>query len=226
MKKVILLLVFFMIASPLFASELTVVCLGDSITGPRPNTEYLDHYSKYADLLQLILETRLGAGKAKVVNRGYAGNTSTQALARVDEEVVPLKPDIVVILIGGNDYGSKADPQGIAAVLRQNLMSMIDKVKKAGGKVLLLQYADPKADNMEKVWTHLNAGNPVIAEVAKQENVPTLELAPAFREAAKTHPLADLASPTDGVHLNPYGEIVVARTIFFKLQDLGWIPKG
>jgi len=226
MNKLILSFGIFMIATQVYSSQLRIVCLGDSITGPRPDIRYLDHYAKFADLLQLVLETHLGAGNVEVINRGFAGNTSSQALARVDAEVVPLKPAIVTVLIGGNDYGGHGDPLVVGNQLRQNLIAIVGKVKKIGGKVLLLQYADPKADNMANVWTHLNAGNPVIAQVALEENVPTLELAPAFREAAKTHPLAELASPIDGVHLNPYGEVVVARAIFFKLLDLGWLPRS
>jgi len=226
MKKLIPLIAILMFTSHVFASELRVVCLGDSITGPQPGMRYLDHYAQYADILQVILETHLGVGNIEVVNRGFAGNTSTQALARVDAEVVPLKPDIVTVLIGGNDYGGNGDAEVVGKQLRQNLVTIIEKVRKGGAKVLLMQYADPKADNMEKVWTHLNAGNPVIAEVALEENVPTVELAPAFREAAKTHPLAELASPIDGVHLNPYGVITIARTLYFKLAELGWIPKS
>jgi acyl-CoA thioesterase I len=227
MKKLILFVLgIFMSATPVLSSELHVVCLGDSITGPIPGTHYLDHYAKYADLLQFVLETHLGAGNATVTNCGYAGNTSAQALARVDTQVLPVKPDIVTVLIGGNDFGDQSpDRKPINDRLRQNLTAIVEKCKAAGAKVLLLQYADPKADDMSKVWTHLNEGNPVIAEIAKAESVPTLELAPAFREAAKTHPLAELASPIDGVHLNPGGEIVVARAIFFKFQELGWIPR-
>jgi lysophospholipase L1-like esterase len=224
MNKLILLLSILMSATPLLSSELRVVCLGDSITGPIPGTHYLDHYAKYADLLQLILETHLGAGKAAVTNCGYAGNGSAQALARVDSEVLPVKPNIVTVLIGGNDFSAQSpDRKPINDRLRQNLTTIVEKCKSVGAKVLLLQYADPKAADMSKVWTHLNEGNPVIAEIAKAEGVPTLELAPAFREAAKTHPLAELASPIDGVHLNPFGEIVIARAIFFKFQELNWI---
>jgi lysophospholipase L1-like esterase len=222
--KALFLSILFMSAISHQATPLRVVCLGDSITGPNPSLHYISQYPKYADMLQLVLETHLGTGNAEVTNRGFAGNTSAQALARVDSEVIPLKPQIVTVLIGGNDFGggiTDAAKDG----LRKNLTEIIEKVKKAGGKVLLLEYADPKAEDMSKVWTHLNAGNPIIAEIAKKEGVPTLELAPAFNEAAKTHPLADLASPIDGVHLNPYGEIVVARSIFFKLQQLGWLKK-
>jgi lysophospholipase L1-like esterase len=224
-KPGLLILGLLMSTMPLISSELRIVCLGDSITGPMPGMRYLDHYAKYADLLQFALETHLGAGNVTVTNCGFAGNSSAQALARVDGEVLPLKPAIVVVLIGGNDFGGGADRKQVSDRLRQNLTSIVDKVKQAGGKVLLLQYADPKAADMSKVWTHLNAGNAVIASVAQAEGVPTLALAPAFNDAARTHPLAELASPIDGVHLNPYGEIVAARAIFFEFQKLGWISE-
>jgi lysophospholipase L1-like esterase len=215
------------------AADLRVVCLGDSITGPGPvdsnpgtppERPYLNQYAKYADLLQLVLETHLGAGNVEVFNRGWAGNTSSQALARVDSSVVPLHPQIVTVLIGGNDFGGGVNDAAMKQ-LHTNLTAIVDKLKKAGARVLLMEYATPRADDMTNVWTHLNAGNPLIAQVAKEENVPTLELAPAFDAAAKTHPLAELASPHDGVHYNPYGEIVTARAIYFRLRELGWLPK-
>ena len=209
------------VAVPAFA--LRIVCFGDSITGPHPETRYLENYLKWSDLLQLILETHLGPGKVEVLNRGWAGSTSAQAVARFAGEVLALKPDIVIVLIGGNDFGNSTDPRQAARDLKHNLMSIVDGLRKAEGKVLLLQYAEPKADQMEKVWRHLDAANPVIAEVARQERLPTLALAPAFAEAAKTHPQADLTNPVDGVHLNPYGEVVLARAVFLKLLDLNWV---
>ena len=223
------------------AAPLRVVCLGDSITGPGPaepgkpsaveppdatpaQQEYLATYPKYSDMLQLVLETHLGTDQAIVFNRGWAGNTSTQALARVDSSVIPLKPQIVTVLIGGNDFGGGIT-DAVKAQLHANLTAIVDKCKAAGAKVLLLEYATPRADDMTNVWVHLNAGNPTIAQVAKEEGVPTLELAPQFDAAAKTHPLRELAGVRDGVHFSPYGEIVTARAIFFKLKELGWLPK-
>jgi lysophospholipase L1-like esterase len=223
------------------AGPFRVVCLGDSITGPGPDVagkptenepgvaesqqrEYLNAYAKYSDLLQLVLQTHLGTANVQIFNRGWAGNTSTQALARVDSSVVPLKPNVVTILIGGNDFGGGVTDT-VKAQLLTNLTTIVDKCKAAGAKVLLLEYATPRADDMSHVWTNLNAGNPVIVQVARTEHVPMLELAPQFDEAAKTHHLDELASPHDGVHYNPYGEIVTARAIYFKLRELGWLPQ-
>ena len=203
---------------------LRIVCLGDSITGGNPAQRYLDKYSKWSDLLQLTLETHLGLGQVEVINRGHAGQTSTESLARVESQVLPHQPHIVIVLLGANNFSPKNDSGSAPAILRDDLIAITSQLKAAGiTKILLLQYPEPKADEMSQVWVHANLGNPIIAEVAARETVPTLDLAPAFREAAQSHPLAELASPVDGIHLNPYGEIVLARAVFFKLRDLGWI---
>jgi len=210
---------------PASADPLKVVCLGDSITGPRPNVRYLDKYIKWPDLLEVALEAQLGAGQAQVVNRGHAGDNAAGALARLEEQVIALKPDLVVILIGGNNFAAKESESAKSNQLHNDLSAIVAKLQTAGGRILLLQYPEPKADNMEKVWTHLDDGNPVIAAVAQERKVPTLALAPAFAAAAQSHPQAELTSIVDGVHLNPYGEVVLAKAVFFKLKELGWLSR-
>lgn len=206
------------------AASLKIVALGDSITGPRPEIRYLDKYIKWPDLLQVMIEASSKNGDTvEVINRGHAGDQSSGALGRLEEQVLSVHPQIAVILIGGNNFGNGRDPKEASARLRVDLSAIVDKLLEAKVKVLLLQYPEPKAENMEKVWVHLDDGNPVIAEVAAEKDVPTLELAPAFRKAARERPLAELASANDGVHLNPYGEVVLARAVFRKLQTLGWL---
>lgn len=69
----------------------TIVCLGDSITygvGARPEESYPNR-----------LAERLGV---PVVNAGVPGDTTTEALARLDE-VLARDPWLVIIELGGND---------------------------------------------------------------------------------------------------------------------------
>jgi len=209
-----------------------IVCFGDSITGHLPGQAYLHQYLKWTDLLALVLETHLGEGRVEVLNRGYGGDGTSPrgdkpgAMRRLQAEVLDLKPDVALVLIGGNNFAAKdRDPREIAEELRGDLTDMVRRMKEAGVRVLLLQYHAPKAADMTKVWSHLDRANPVIAEVAATAEVPTLELAPAFREAERHQPLHALTHPVDGVHLAPYGEIVVARSVFTKLRDLGWVKE-
>ena len=213
-----------------------IVCLGDSITG-QPN---LRLFLKYSYLLDCMLEARLGPGAATVVNRGIAGDTTAGALRRLRRDVLELRPDIVTILLGGNDGCQKMDPAGT----RANLQEIVRQVRAAGAKALLMQYHCLPIQP-ETAWTLLQANNGLIAEVAAGEGIPCLDLAAPFA-AACAGPVtwelqgrdeatgeADwreipvtaehLANRVDGVHLNPGGEIVIARLLFAKLVALGWI---
>ncbi|MCH8475617.1 MAG: SGNH/GDSL hydrolase family protein [Opitutales bacterium] len=238
MKRTLLLL--FLCAPLLFAQDpdpvprtegtLRVIAFGDSITGDRPGIAYRHHYIKWSDVLQAMLEVQLGEGKAEVLNMGFAGDRTFAAgdrpgaVNRVDSNILAQQPDIAVILIGGNNMGTRnRDREELLEQTRDDLTKIVRQVKEAGINVLLLQYTEPKAEDMSQVWTHLNEVNPIIASVAETEGVPTLELAPSFAAAEERLPLHALLNATDGVHLQPYGELVVARAVATKLNDLGWI---
>ena len=218
---------------------LRVVCFGDSITGPKPRQAYLDQYVKWSDLLQLLIEGQSGARKVEVLNRGWAGDTVAAqphsdgvhppgAVTRHRGDILDEKPDIAVILLSGNDAAvviknDRSLTETARHQVHDGLTRIVADCKAAGIRVLLLQYPEPHAADMSAVWRHLDQFNGEIAQVAAEQNVPTLELAPAFHEAEKTHRLEELRSPKDGVHLNPCGEIVLARAVFHKLQKLGWL---
>lgn len=209
--------------------KLRVVCVGDSLTGPSPGTIYLDKYIKWSDLLQLALESILGQGRVEVINQGLAGDTSAGVRNHLDERLLQWKPDIAVILIGANNFSKSAgdtrSDEEMASRFRDDLTVIVQRAKSAGIRILLLQYPDPRAENMEKVWIHGNRGNPVIAEVGRAEKVSVLALKPVFDTAAQNQPPACLASPVDGIHLNPGGELVLTRAVVEKLRALGWLTK-
>ena len=216
---------------------LRIVCFGDSITGYRPRTSYLSQYAKFSDHLQLMLEGKYGRGP-EVLNRGWAGDTSygngmgdrPGAVTRLAKDVIEERPDIAIVLFGANDsslaYASTSDPAKLEEArerFRASLLQIVGALKERFIRTLLLQYHTPRSSNMTQVWTHANAFNPVIAETSVAQGAPTLELEPHFAEAAKTCPLNELTSQTDGLHLNPGGEIVYARAIFEKLVELRWV---
>lgn len=199
-----------------------IVCLGDSLTGHTPGVRALEHYVKWADLLQIGLDTVFGTGRVEVLNQGKAGDTSAGVLAALEERLLVHAPDVVVVLIGANNFGNNAPRILASAGLKSDVREIVARAQQAGIRVLLVQYPVPRAEVMDKVWTHGDAGNPVIAEVAAETGVPVVDLRPSFDAAAKTWSLASLANPVDGIHLNPGGEIVLARTVLEKLRALGW----
>lgn len=69
-----------------------IVCLGDSITHGYGATKGNDYVS--------VLSRRLGV---EVVNSGVDGDTTERALARLDRDVLRLRPRLVIVELGGND---------------------------------------------------------------------------------------------------------------------------
>jgi lysophospholipase L1-like esterase len=100
------------------ASENRVVFLGDEVTENwgRDNSPFFP-------------------GKP-YVNRGIKGQTSPQMLVRFRQDVIALKPKVVVILAGANDIASLTGPitQGMFA---ENIMSIVELAKMNGIKVVL-----------------------------------------------------------------------------------------
>lgn len=214
---------------------LRVVCFGDSITGHHPASRltYQRRYLKYPDLLQLMLEARLGLDRAEVINSGWAGDRTTPrpvhrwpgAVGRLDADLLDLEPDIAVVLIGGND-AARTEAERVET--RSNLETIFTRTRKAGIRVLALQYppALPDPDNEDEGWHHLpKLANPLIAAAAEASGVELCDLGPPVVAAAETHGRAAVADPKDGVHLHPRGEIAYARAIFAELLRQGWVAE-
>jgi len=70
------------------------------------------------------------------VGRGISGQTTPQMLVRFRQDVVALKPSVVVILAGTNDIAGNTGPSTIA-MIADNLMSMADIARANGIKVVL-----------------------------------------------------------------------------------------
>lgn len=218
MQTALRCLVGLFIMSAVFAEEkpFHLVAFGDSITGDRPGKPYLHQYLKWSNLLGLMVEAKIGRA-VTVTNAGYAGDKTFKsgdrpgAIHRFAAQALESKPDLVVMLIGGNDGDKKRDET------EQNLHTMVSQAKAAGVPLVLLAYHDaqePEGGNPE-AWRHLSGNNDLIRKAAEKGGVPLVELQPAFAEARAAGVAYNaLANAKDGVHLAPHGEIVVARAVF------------
>lgn len=70
------------------------------------------------------------------VNRGIGGQTTPQMLIRFRQDVIALKPKVVVILAGTNDIAGNTGPTTLEAI-EDNLTSMAELAKANGIKVVL-----------------------------------------------------------------------------------------
>lgn len=213
------------------ARPFTVVCLGDSITGCRPGEPYRHLYLKWCDLLELMLEARLGPGAAHVVNAGHAGDRTVPsgglpgAAARLRPQVLAERPDLVLVLLGANDCAPDAPGGGDPAALAARLEAIGREILGAGARLCFLLYPAPRAADPATAWAHHLRANGPIAEAARRLGAPAIDLEPSFAEAERAGvPREALADPVDGVHLRPEGERAAACAAFEGLLRAGLLP--
>jgi lysophospholipase L1-like esterase len=85
---------------------------------------------------------RWGSGQAKFfagkpyLNRGIGGQTTPQMLVRFRQDVISLKPKVVVVLAGANDLAGLSGP-ATEGMMAENFMSMTELAKANGIRVVL-----------------------------------------------------------------------------------------
>ncbi len=83
------------------------------------------------------------------LNRGISRQSSAQMLVRFRQDVIALKPKVVVIMAGTNDIAGTAGPT-TEAMSAENFMSMVELAKVNGIKVVLASVT-PVSDHVRKL---------------------------------------------------------------------------
>jgi lysophospholipase L1-like esterase len=106
-----------------------VVCLGDSVTGVYYHT---GGRRAYPEMLEVALNRLAPKAQVRVLNAGISGNTTVDALKRLDTDVLAHKPHLVTVMFGLNDMSRVPIEQYEA-----NLTTIIEKCRAADAEVLL-----------------------------------------------------------------------------------------
>ena len=143
------------------------------------------------------------------VNRGISGQTTPQMVLRFRQDVIALRPEVVVILAGTNDIAESTGPITIAAI-EDNLASMVDLAKRNGIRVVLsalvpaLKYPwRPDLAPVEKI----HSLNEWMKDYAAKEGLLFLDYHSAMANEQRGLK-AELSE--DGVHPNQAGYAVMA----------------
>jgi lysophospholipase L1-like esterase len=75
------------------------------------------------------------------INKGVSGNRTRDLLARLEPEVLPLKPDVAIVLIGINDVWRRYDSGEATseAAFEANYEGVLRGLKACGSKIILLE---------------------------------------------------------------------------------------
>src|SRR5450830_712492 len=102
----------------------SIICLGDSLTsgmGAEPGKDYPSLLSGYLN--------------RKVINAGVSGDTTRDALERIKKDVMEQNPQMVIVILGGNDFLQKLPKEETF----QNLEKIVDLVQSGGAAVTLAE---------------------------------------------------------------------------------------
>jgi acyl-CoA thioesterase I len=143
------------------------------------------------------------------VNRGISGQTTTQMLVRFRQDVIDLKPRVVVILAGTNDVAGNTGPMTIEQT-ENNLASMADLARANGIRVVLCSIL-PAFDYW---WAPGHEPAPKIAAIntwlkawAAQKGVVYVDFYSAMKDDRGGLPQT---LSKDGVHPMPAGFAIMA----------------
>ena len=193
----------------------SIAFLGDSITqfGAQSPGGYVR-----------LVESGLAAQgiNVTVIPAGLSGNKSNDMLARLDKDVLSKKPTWMTLSCGVNDVMHGARGVEIEAY-KTNVTAILDRCQQAGVKVVILtatQIGLP-VTNAENV--KLADYNAFLLQTAKARNLPLADLNAAMAAEQASFEKAGIkrALTGDGVHMNIYGNLVMAKGVLatFGLDD-------
>ncbi|WP_417532814.1 GDSL-type esterase/lipase family protein [Marinobacterium stanieri] len=137
----------------------------------------------------------------QVVASGVSGEVSSQGLQRLPGELERVRPDLLILLHGGNDILRN----GSAQTLEQNLEAMINLAQSRDIPVVLVGVPEKRL---------FSDAAPLYSELAERHDLVFIEdlLADLLRESSMK---------SDAVHLNEQGYRALAQGIHQALQDAG-----
>lgn len=193
----------------------TIVLLGDSITNQ--NSFYQDDSNTedrgYFDWANAFLGQRFKVIK----NAGIGGNRTDQMLARIDVDVISLKPAWCMLYGGINDITNDFN----ADVAFANLKAMYQKLLDNNIKVIGATITPSVNINTIARKTEYFKLNKLIRQYALENpNIIVTDFAAAYIDATNTNPVPITNTTVDGVHPSAYGASLMGKILADTLQSI------
>jgi lysophospholipase L1-like esterase len=194
---------------------------GDSITdsgraktGPTANAAG-SLGNGYALLAGAGLLNDHGGQNLSIHNRGISGNKVYQLAERWDTDCLDLKPNVLSILIGVNDFWHKLNGkyEGTAKIYRDDFAKLLDRTRKSLPNVQLIigePFAIPGVKAVDDKWfPAFYDYQAAAAEIAKKYGATWIPYQSIFNKAIKTAPASYWTG--DGVHPSLAGAALMAE---------------
>jgi len=202
------------------ANGTVVLFQGDSITDAGRNRASADANSAGAlgsgyPLLvaSAVLAARPG-GTLRFYNRGISGNKVPDLQQRWTTDTIDLKPDVLSILIGVNDFWHKLDHgyNGTVQDYEQQYNALLDATREALPRVhlIVLEPFVLRTGAVDARWfPEFDQRRAAAARVAARARATFVPLQTVFNQQSRSAPPEYWAA--DGVHPTPAGHAVIAE---------------
>ncbi len=199
----------------LVKKQLSIACLGDSLTAGSPGFSGFSGWSgnpqsQYEYWLEQLVQKKFPDAEVDIVNFGVGGNTIWQMQYRFKRDVLRLmpNPDYVILMGGINDLlGHGAFSQDVIA----DYAELTSLFYEAGARLIAMEIA-PSTTTRTYV-NSIKESNAGIHEIARKRDSPVVPIYAALQDASGNglDPAFDIG---DGVHFNVAGYKRIGETIF------------
>jgi len=187
-------------------------------------------------LLSVLAVSAAELPSVTVVNKGFSGRNSRDGLRLMDKEVLPLKPQHVVVYFGMNDAMNSGNLLPLADY-EANLRIMVKKLTDGGAKTVALvtinpvieEYVrarHPKHPQKEHLQAYLATYDQAVRKIAREGQLPLIDLreiiekngGPVISEKCLIR-CEKNGGGKDGVHLTPAAYALLGQRAFEVLGD-------
>jgi lysophospholipase L1-like esterase len=177
----------------------TIVFFGDSITAMGATElgeagNFVDRFTKLvgqqyrnSTVTQTTRDKVIKPGDHEivVVKAGVGGDDTVRGLKRIDTDVLAHHPTVVVIMFGVNDENRAAQGNTVPpAAYRKNLVTMIEKIRAAGGTPVLMTTSMKNLDWVGTAGNLAEYAN-VVRDLAKEQKLTLIDNFAAWEQLPK-----------------------------------------
>ncbi len=183
---------------------LTIVCLGDSVTGVYYHT---GGRRAYPEMLEVAIKQAIPNANVNVINAGISGHSTNEGLGRLDRDVLMHKPDLATITFGLNDMSRVSEEQ-----FRKNLEMLVARCREANAQVVLCtpnSVITTAGRPIEKLKRYCD----VIHATAQSLNVPVCDQFAAGESLRAKNAWAFRGTLSDEIHPNMDGHKLMAQEL-------------
>jgi lysophospholipase L1-like esterase len=197
-----------------------IVCFGDSVTGVYYHT---GGRRAWCDLLGLALQRRYPAARIEMINAGLGGQSTVDALPRLDTDVLAVQPNLVVLMFGLNDV-TRVAPE----LYRANLRNYARRIRAAGAEVMFMTPNAVEPGDEKRPPERVAAYAEIMREAGRGLQVPVADAYAAFLAVQTSRPAEWMRLMSDAIHPNLRGHVLLAETAASTLtgqpEKLGDLP--